>query len=292
MLECAGKHAKGKTSERAGAAVLEDGTRDPYGGFTGKVTEGGARHDLFILRQLVDKDFKLKYRRSVLGVVWSVLNPLLMMVVLTAVFSFIFRFDIENYPLYLILGQILFALMSGATTSAMGSIIDAAPLLKKIKVNRMVFPIEKVCFELVNFSISLVAVAAVMVWFGVVPTIVILALPLLLAYVVMFSLGIGFLLSALAVFFRDVVHLWGVVITAWTYATPIFYPISILDGWMQNVMQFNPMYHFVSYFRDIMMYGAMPGVSENLLCLFGSLAILMVGIIVFRKLEKKFILYV
>ena len=254
------------------------------------VRDTGIKHDLFVLRSLVNKDFKLKYRRSVLGVLWSILNPLLMMVVLTAVFSFIFRFDIENYPLYLILGQILFNLMSGATTSAMGSIIDAAPLLKKIKVNRMIFPLEKVSFELINFLISLVAVAAVMVFFKVTPSPTMLALPLLLAYVIMFSLGIGLLLSALAVFFRDIVHLWGVIITAWTYATPIFYPVTMLDGWMQQVMQFNPMYHFVSYFRDIMMYSTMPSIFENLMCLGGAVGMLAVGIFVFRKLEKKFIL--
>lgn len=254
--------------------------------------DSGIRHDLFILRSLVGKDFKLKYRRSALGVLWSILNPLLMMCVLTAVFSFMFRFDIENYPLYLILGQILFTLMSGATSSAMGSIIDAAPLLKKIKVNRMIFPIEKVSFELVNFLISLIAVAAVMVWFKIHPSPTMFALPLLIAYVVMFSLGIGLLLSALAVFFRDVMHLWGVIITAWTYATPIFYPVSILDGWMQQVMQFNPMYHFVSYFRDIMMYSTMPGIGENLLCLGASLGMLGIGMFTFKKLEKKFILYI
>lgn len=252
----------------------------------------GFKHDLFILRELVGKDFKLKYRRSALGVLWSILNPLLMMCVLTAVFSFIFRFDIENYPLYLILGQILFTLMSGATSSSMSSIIDAAPLLKKIKVNRLIFPIEKVSFELVNFLISLIAVAAVMVFFKIHPSPTMFALPLLLAYVVMFSLGIGFLLSALAVFFRDVVHLWGVIITAWTYATPIFYPVSMLDGWMQQVMQFNPMYHFVSYFRDIMMYGTMPGLVENLMCAAGAIGMLAVGVFVFKKLEKKFILYI
>lgn len=252
----------------------------------------GFAHDWFILRSLVNKDFKLKYRRSVLGVLWSILNPLLMMCVLTAVFSFIFRFDIENYPLYLILGQILFSLMSAATSSSMTSIVDAAPLLKKIKVNRMVFPLEKVSFEVVNFVISLVAVAIVMIFFKITPSATMLALPLLLVYVVMFSLGIGLLLAALAVFFRDVVHLWGVVITAWTYATPIFYPISMLDGWMQQVMQFNPMYHFVSYFRDIMMYSTMPGIMENALCLAGSAAILALGVFVFKKLEKKFILYI
>lgn len=250
------------------------------------------KHNLFVLGTLVSKDFKLKYRRSVLGVLWSVLNPLLMMVVLTAVFSFMFRFNIENYPLYLILGQIMFALMSGATSSAMTSVIEAAPLLKKIKVERTVFPIEKVLFELVNFAISLIAVACVMAWFGVIPGKAIIALPLLLVYVLAFSLGIGLLLSALAVFFRDVIHLWGVIITAWTYATPIFYPLSMLEPWMQNIMNYNPMYHYITYFRDITMYGTLPGVTENLICAGIAAIMLVVGLIVFKKLEKKFILYI
>lgn len=291
MIECI--HVFATTSE--GALFKGKENREAAAGMTDYSQAGassGFTHDWFILRSLVNKDFKLKYRRSVLGVLWSILNPLLMMCVLTAVFSFIFRFDIENYPLYLILGQILFSLMSAATSSSMTSIVDAAPLLKKIKVNRMVFPLEKVSFEVVNFVISLVAVAIVMIFFKITPSATMLALPLLLVYVVMFSLGIGLLLAALAVFFRDVVHLWGVVITAWTYATPIFYPISMLDGWMQQVMQFNPMYHFVSYFRDIMMYSTMPGIMENALCLAGSAAILALGVFVFKKLEKKFILYI
>lgn len=250
------------------------------------------RRILFILKTLVSKDFKLKYRRSVLGVLWSVLNPLLMMIVLTAVFSFIFRFDIENYPLYLILGQILFALMSGATGGAMTSIIEASPLLKKIKVEKTVFPIEKVLFELVNFAISLIAVAVVMIWFGVVPTKALLLLPWLLLMMVVFSLGIGLLLSALAVFFRDVIHLWGVVITAWTYATPIFYPMSMLESWMQQVMNFNPMYHYITYFRDIAMYGTVPELTENLICLLWAVGAIVIGLFAFKKLERKFILYI
>lgn len=250
------------------------------------------QHNLFVLKTLVGKDFKLKYRRSVLGVLWSVLNPLLMMVVLTAVFSFIFRFDIENYPLYLILGTILFSLMSGATTSAMHSIIDAAPLLKKIRIERTIFPIEKVSFELVNFAISLIAVVAVMLWFRVAPSPPLVMLPFLLICITMFSLGIGLLLAALAVFFRDVMHLWGVIITAWTYATPIFYPISVLEPWMQGVMKWNPMYHYVSYFREIVMYGTFPSLTENLVIFGCGAAMLVLGFFVFKKLEHRFILFI
>ena len=169
----------------------------------------------------MSKDFKLKYRRSVLGVLWSVLNPLLMMCVLAAVFTNVLKFgDVENYPMYLILGNVLFALMSDSTGSAMGSILESAPLIKKIRVSKMLFPIEKVLFTLVNFAISLIAVVIVMIFFRIAPTVDLVLLPLLLAYMLLFCSGLGLLLSALAVFFRDVCHLWGVVITAWTYARP------------------------------------------------------------------------
>ena len=247
----------------------------------------------FTLTSLISRDFKLKYRRSVLGVVWSVLNPLLMMCVLAAVFSFFLRFaEIENYPLYLILGNTLFGVMSDSTSTAMMSIIDSSSLIKKIRIEKMIFPLEKVLFALVNFCFALIAVAAVMIFFRVAPTINILFLPLLLIYVLLFSAGLSLLLSALAVFFRDVCHLWSVVITAWTYATPLFYPTSILPDWMMTVEQFNPMYHYVTYFRDIVLWGQNPGLETNLLCLLFAAVTLLVGFIVFRRLQKRFILYV
>ncbi len=250
------------------------------------------KHDWFILTSLVSKDFKLKYRRSALGVLWSVLNPLLMMIVLTAVFSTFFRFQIENFALYLILGQTLFSFMSEATSGAMSSIIDSAPLIKKIRINKVLFPLEKVSFSLLNFAISLIAVVAVMIFFQVAPTINLLFLPLLLILVFGFSLGLGLLLAALSVFFRDVMHLWSVVLTAWTYATPLFYPIDILPEWMLPVMQCNPMYHFVNFFREIALWGTTPSATELLLCTAFAVGSLVIGYAVFKTQQKKFILYV
>ncbi|MBQ9000927.1 MAG: ABC transporter permease, partial [Eggerthellaceae bacterium] len=192
----------------------------------------------FILRTLVSKDFKLRYRRSVLGVAWSVLNPLLMMVVLTAVFSFMFRFSIENFPLYLILGTILFSFMADSTNAAMDSITGAAGLIKKIRIEKLIFPLEAVGFQVVNFAISLIAVVIVMLYFQIMPTPNLLLLPVLIVFVMVFSLGLGMLLASLSVFFRDVKHLWGVVLTAWTYATPLFWPVDLLEGWMKTVEAF------------------------------------------------------
>lgn len=255
-------------------------------------TKQELRRNWFVLTSLISRDFKLKYRRSVLGVLWSVLNPLLMMCVLTAVFSTFFRFDIENYPLYLILGTTLFSLMSDSTSTAMMSIINSSSLIKKVRIEKIIFPLEKTLFQLVNYCLSLLAVAAVMVFFQVIPTINILLLPLLLFFVLLFSTGLGLLLSALVVFFRDIGHLWSVVITAWTYATPLFYSTNILPDWMVPIMNFNPMYHYVTYLRDIALWGQTPGLQENLICLGMGLITFIIGYITFRKLEKKFILYV
>lgn len=246
----------------------------------------------FMVESLVSRDFKLKYRRSILGVAWSVLNPLMMMVVLTAVFSTFFRFDIENYPVYLILGNTLFAFITGSSGSAMTSIMGSASLIEKVKVEKIVFPLEKILFELINFSISLIAVAIVMVFLQVSLTWNLLLLPVLLVYATIFSLGLGLLLSALAVFFRDLIHIWGIITTAWTYVTPLFYPISILPEWMMTFERLNPMYYFVNYFREIALWGNTPGISENLICLGFALAMFAIGLFVFRKLQSKFIFYI
>lgn len=250
------------------------------------------QRDWFILRSLVGKDFKIKYRRSVLGVLWSVLNPLLMMVVLTVVFSTLFRFNIDYYPVYLILGQTLFTFMSDATSTAMGSILESAPLIKKIRINKWIFPLEKVTFALVNFGFSFLAVVAVMLYFHITPTINVVFFPLLIVLIYLFSLGLGLLLAALAVFFRDIVHLWSVLLTAWTYATPLFYPVEILPEWALPIMKWNPMYYYVTMLRESVLWGQTPGAKEIIICALCAIVALILGITVFAKLQRKFILNV
>ena len=195
------------------------------------------------LSYLVSKEFKLRYRRSVLGVVWSMLNPLLMMVVMVLIFSNIFRFQFDMYPfaIYLILGQTIFAIFQDGTNGALASIIEAAPLIKKIHVSKIVFPTEKVII--------------VLVFFGMLPSWKVVLVPVLIALLAVFTLGVAYLVSALSVFFRDVIHLWGVLMTVWFYFTPIFWPYDALANngiaWVYTLIQFNPMYHFVSAFRQM-----------------------------------------
>ena len=253
------------------------------------------RRDIFVVGQLVTKDFKLKYRRSVLGVVWSVLNPLLMMLVQAVVFTQLMRnmdANIPNYPIYLILGNTAWSLMSDATNQGMRSIMSASSLLKKVRINRWVFPVQKVLFAAVNYAFSMVAVALVMAVFGWAPSIYALYLPLGLLYLMVFCLGLAMLLSALAVFFRDVIHLWSVFMTAWMYLTPLFYSPAILPEWLQTAMHFNPMYLYVTFIRRILLWRTDPGMLVHIGCIVCALVSLGIGYLVFHKTEEKFILFI
>ena len=255
--------------------------------------------DIFILKQLVGKDFKIKYRRSFLGVAWSVLNPLLMMVVMAIVFTTIFAqgrngsVTPEMYPLYLIVGNVTFAVMSDSTSQALSSIVYASSLLKKVKVHRFVFPVQKVLFSLVNFAFSLIAVAIVMLWFHVVPTWHLLLLPVCLILLMFFCMGLGLLLSAATVFFRDVMHLWSVVITAWTYFTPIFWTtdyILKMPHILRVLMYANPMYNYLQFMRDIFLFQTCPTPLEFGLCVAWAVIAMAIGYAVFHNNEHKFIL--
>lgn len=253
--------------------------------------------DRYILQQLVTKDFKLRYRRSVLGVVWSVLNPLLMMIIMSFVFQYFLRSNLEHYSLYLIVGNITFALMNDATNGGLRSIIDASSLLKKVKVDRWVFPVQKVFSAAVNFAFSLIAVAIVMVFDGVMPTIHVLWFVVGLVLVMLFSIGIGLFIGALAVFFRDMIHLWSVVLTAWTYLTPIFWDLSLLTNsnaprivvW---IVKANPMYNYLEIMRSAFVYQNNPSVTVLALAAIWAVIALVIGITVFKKTEHKFILYI
>ena len=261
-------------------------------------TNGTRAKDRFILQQLVTKDFKLRYRRSVLGVIWSVLNPLLRMIIMSFVFSYFLRgATVENYPLYLIVGNITFSLMSEATNGGLRSIIDAAPLLKKVKVDRWVFPVQKVFSAIMNFGFSLIAVVIVMLFFRVVPTWHVVWMVPALALLTVFCVGISLLIGAAAVFFRDMIHLWSVAITAWNYLTPVFWDLSLLTNagapqlvvW---VVKANPMYNFIDMMRCAIVYQTSPEPIVVLLAVAWAALALAVGVAVFRRTEHKFILFI
>lgn len=246
----------------------------------------------YLLVDLVSRDIKTKYRRSVLGILWSVLNPLLMMLVLTAIFSNIFRFEIQDYPVYYLTGSVLFTFLSESTSSSMTSIISSAGLIKKVYIPKIIFPLEKCLFSLVNLLFSLIAAVIVFFIVGVQPSWTMLLFFIPIVFLFVFAFGFSLILATMNTFFRDVGYLYGVLLTVWMYLTPIFYPMSILSGWMQSIVRINPLYHYVEYFRAVTMYGTLPSLSTNLICIAYAVIFLLIGVVVFQRNQNKFVFFI
>lgn len=246
-----------------------------------------------LLKQLVLRDIRLKYRRSVLGYLWSVLNPLFVMIIMVIVFSSIFRSDVENFPLYLLSGQILFNYMNEATNGAIQSVTGAGGLIKKIYVPKYIFTVSKVTSTLITMVLSLLALflVAVATRAPVSWKYILIVVPVMELY--LFCLGLGLFLAQAAVFFRDVQYIYSVILTGWMYLTPIFYPVTMLPDTLGFcITRLNPMYYYIEQFRQIVMYAAPPNGKLAVYGLAAGLAALLIGTWSFRKTQDRFILYV
>lgn len=246
-----------------------------------------------LLKLLVSRNLKLKYRRSVLGYVWSVLNPLLIMIVMAVVFSTMFKRNIENYPVYLFCGQLLYNAMSNSTHQAISSITGNAALLKKSYVPKYIFTLAKITSGMVDLLLSLGALLLVMIATGTRFTWYLLLVPFVLVQLYVFCVGLGLFLAQANVFFRDIQYIYNAVTTAWMYLTPIFYPIESLPEQVAWVIKhLNPMYFYVGQFRDLVYSGRMPGYLIVTAGCVTALAALALGIWSFRRSEDRFILYI
>lgn len=246
----------------------------------------------FLLDQLIARDFKTKYKRSVLGVFWSFLNPLLMMLIQYAVFVNLFKFRVDNYAVYLLTGIVLFNGMSDTTTQAMSSITGNASLITKVYVPKYIYPVSKVFSTSINLLLSMIPLLIVALITGLTPHWSWLLIPYDLVCQILFMIGVAFILSSLMVFFRDMQFLWGVFTTAWMYATPIMYSMDILPEFLKQFERINPMYYYITFMRTIIIDGMAPSPRQFLACaLFAGIALL-VGSAVFRKSQDKFVLYI
>ena len=252
-----------------------------------------------LLMGLTGRDFKLKYRRSFLGILWSMLNPLLMMIVFTSVFSILLRAQPVDMPfaVYYITGATLFNFFSEASSSSMSSIINNASLIKKVYIPKYIFVLEKCSFSFINMLFSLIAMIGVILFYVITGevhlhlTMFLIFIPMIFIFV--FSVGIGLILAALSVFFRDITHIWGVLTTVWMYLTPIMYPMDILrDHDLEWVVQINPLFYFVDDFRNLMINGIIPSIDHFLISFVICIGTFSVGLFVFRKVQDRFILHI
>lgn len=244
----------------------------------------------FLLAQLVRRDFKIRYRGSILGILWSVLNPLLNMIVLSIVFSQIFH-AVENYKMYLLAGLTVFNFFSEATNLSCTSVALNFGLITKVYFPKIIIPTSKVLTSTINLLITtgvffiLALFMGMRLWLGD-----FLVLYVLIC-VLLFAMGVGYILSTLFVFSRDVQHLYGVILTIWMYATPILYPIESLKESLIPIFRCNPLFQFIDFFRKITMYNTMPGINHFLICGTWAIATFLIGVFVFTRNQDKFIYY-
>lgn len=244
-----------------------------------------------LVRALVARDLKVRYRRSAIGFLWSMLQPLLTMLVLTAVFSTLFRFQLPNYPVYALAGIMFWNFFSQSVTASMNSLRGNAHLFGKVPVPREVFPVATVIAGVINLLLAMVPLFLILLITGhhIRPAVLFLPIAILLA--ALFTLGAGLLLSPLAVFFHDTIEMIGVLLTLLMYMTPLFYPMDIVPDRFRWAVRFNPMRSILEVFRDPIYFGKIPPWTHLSVAAGITLVALLVGAVAFRRSSDRIPFY-
>jgi ABC-type polysaccharide/polyol phosphate export permease len=244
---------------------------------------------------LVSRELKVRYRRSAIGFTWTMLQPLLMMLVLQVVFNSLFRFrlDYGNYPVYALSGILFWNFFSQSIVASMNSLKGNSPILRKLPVPKEVFPLATVISGVINLVFALVPLMLILLVTHHPITPALLFLPVSILLAALFTLGAGLLLSPLSVFFSDVVELIGVLLSILMYLTPIFYPMKILEGSRYRpLVRFNPVRSILEVFRDPIYLGKVPPLSHLSVCFGIALAALVIGGIAFRRSSDRIPFYI
>ena len=244
----------------------------------------------YLILQLVRRDILTRYKRSFLGVVWTMLNPLGMMLVLTIAFSQFFKTaDLPSYPAFILNGLLAWTFFSQTTMASMVNLVWGGGLLNRIYIPRSSFSIAAMGTGLVNIGLSMAPLIVVMLVTGLSLHWSIFFVPISVLILAGFALGVGLLISTLAVYFPDIAEMYQIVLTAWMFLTPVMYPETILPAaYRSYITMLNPMYHMVKLFRIPVYYGRLPTLMELLVPLGISLIVLIIGWLVFTKKSDEF----
>lgn len=245
-----------------------------------------------LLVELVKKDIKLKYRRSYLGILWTLLEPLLTMIVLTIVFGTLFGRTDKTFPVYVLSGRLIYSFFSASTKASMKSVRAHSGMIKKVYVPKYIYPLASVLSNYVIFLISLIVLVIVSVVLQIKPTIFLIQAIIPLLIIPVMSFGVGMILATLAVFFRDLEYLWSVVLMIISYTSAIFYPVErLMKSGYSWILRYNPIYAVIVNFRNAI-YGNPIEMHALWVSIGVSIVTLLIGIIMFCRKQDKFILYV
>jgi len=241
-----------------------------------------------LVYQFVSRSIKTRYKRSVLGVFWTLLNPLLTMIVLTIIFSQVFRFSVDNYPIYVLCGLVIWNFYSNATSGAMSDMLWSGSLLGRIYIPKSVFAVSAIGTGLINLLISLIPVFIIALVLRVQITPAILVMPFSVFLLAIFSLGFGLTISTAAVFFGDMEPVYNVLLMIWFYATPIIYPIDVIPEQFQWLIRFNPLFYFLTIFREPLYNGTVPDLSFWVISSLLALGMLVIGAYTFTSRTNEY----
>ena len=246
----------------------------------------------FLFSQLVKRDFQKKYKHTILGVIWSLLNPLLNLAVMALIFTQFFGRTTSHYVIYLFCGNLVFSFYKESTTNGMSSLVGNVSIFSKINVPKSLFLLSKNIASLINFSLTLIILFIFVAIDGLAFSwkFILLLYPIL--FLTIFNIGVGLILSALYVFFRDLSHLYGIFTQLVMYISAIFYTIDSYSEKMQTVFYCNPVYIYITYFREIIIDNKVPSLLMHILCFAYAAVVLLIGIVIYKKNNYKFLYYI
>ncbi|MCL2864670.1 MAG: ABC transporter permease [Lachnospiraceae bacterium] len=245
---------------------------------------------MFLIRELVGREIKRKYSRSFLGIIWSVLSPLLRMTILAVIFSQIFDRAIPHFPIYIMTGQMIFGLFTDAANASLTTLVDNRPMLIKVKFPMEVFVFTRSYSAFVNFMYSMVAYILMLVVFRVSVTWYVLYFPVIVFFTLLFALGTSFILATAYVFFGDIKHLWAVITQLLFFTSAIFWSVDDLTGVIDVVVRANPIFNYIHSARQVVMWQEFPSVGQNIQMIFWGVFAYALGYAVLRKNKTKILI--
>ena len=258
-----------------------------------RLTYQNGKKYLPLLKNLISRELKKKYRTSVLGYAWCVLNPLLMMVIMTVVFSRMFSNSIQNFPVYMFCGRMIYSFVTGGADSIMRSLQTNGSLMRKTRVPYYIFPLASFSSTFVNLLFTLIAFALVLLFTWTPLSYHIIAFPVVVAQMSLFTLGFGLILAIANVYIRDTHYMYAVFNVAWMYLTPLFYPLEALSETMQFLIRtFNPLYGYIAQTRSIFLDYTWPDGNLMLIGFAWGVVFMLLGLFAYQKGKNSIILYV
>lgn len=246
----------------------------------------------FLFEELVKRDFKKKYKRTILGFLWSMLSPLFMLGVMSFVFSQFFGRTIEYYVLYILAGQIVFAYFSESTNSGMIALLANASIFSKINIPKYLFVLSKNISALINFLLTVFIFFIFVFSYGIEINIKMLLIIYPVFWLIIFNYGVGLFLSAIYIFFKDMQYLYSLILQVIMYGSAIFYNIDILSENLQTIFYLNPVYVYILFIREVVIYDNIPDLFIWILALMYAVISLVLGMIIYKKYNYKFIYYI